>query len=104
MEQRISARDLLYFGGLAILFIFLILVMYMIDRQWEKMSQMEQVMREQAADVQGLRTQIGDLSAQLAQWLARPVSKVLLIMVFHRPFSVPGRPHSSLIMPRVTGR
>jgi peptide/nickel transport system substrate-binding protein len=67
MEQRISARDLLYFGGLAILFIFLILVMYMIDRQWEKMSQMEQVMREQAADVQGLRTQIGDLSALLAQ-------------------------------------
>jgi peptide/nickel transport system substrate-binding protein len=67
MEQRISARDLLYFGGLAILFIFLILVMYMIDRQWEKMSQMEQIMREQAADVQGLRTQMGDLSSQLAQ-------------------------------------
>lgn len=67
MEQRISARDLLYFGGLAILFIFLILVMYMIDRQWEKMSQVEQIMRDQATDLQGLREQIGDLSVQLEQ-------------------------------------
>lgn len=67
MERRLSSRDLLYFGGLAVLFITLILVMYMIDRQWDKMSQMEQVMREQAGDLQGLRSQIGDLSAQIEQ-------------------------------------
>lgn len=67
MERRLTSRDLLYFGGLAVLFITLILVMYMIDRQWDKMSQMEQVMREQAGDLQGLRGQVNDLSAQLEQ-------------------------------------
>jgi peptide/nickel transport system substrate-binding protein len=65
MERRITARDVLYFGGNLIIFITLILAMYMVDRQWQKMAHMEQVMREQAEDIKGLGNQIQELTNQI---------------------------------------
>src|SRR3990172_3665658 len=56
MERRFNIRDLFLYGFLTLLLIMIILAMYMVDRQWEKMAQMQQLMVEQADDLRELRT------------------------------------------------
>jgi len=60
MERRLTARDVLYFGGSLVIFITLVLTMYMVDRQWQKMAQIEQVMREQAEDIKNLSNRLNN--------------------------------------------
>jgi peptide/nickel transport system substrate-binding protein len=67
MQRRLNGRDILYFGGLALVLITIVLVMYMIDRQWEKMSRMEQLMREQAGDMREITGQIRSLDQRIQQ-------------------------------------
>jgi peptide/nickel transport system substrate-binding protein len=67
MQRRLNGRDILYFGGLALVLITIILVMYMIDRQWEKMSRMEQLMREQAGDMREITGQVRSLDRRIQQ-------------------------------------
>ncbi|MEW8029891.1 MAG: peptide-binding protein [Candidatus Thiodiazotropha sp.] len=67
MQRRLNGRDILYFGGLALLLIAIVLVMYMIDRQWEKMSRMEQLMREQAGDIREITGQVRSLDQRIQQ-------------------------------------
>lgn len=55
MQKRFSTRDYTLFGILAMLFITLLLLMYMIDRQWLKMAEIEQRMNEQADDMRDMR-------------------------------------------------
>lgn len=65
MQRRLNGRDVLYFGGLGVILIALILAMYMIDRQWQKMASMEQLMREQANDLREIGMQVRDLDARI---------------------------------------
>ncbi|MCG8042942.1 MAG: peptide-binding protein [Candidatus Thiodiazotropha taylori] len=65
MQRRLNGRDILYFGGLAVVLITIILAMYMVDRQWQKMAQMEQLMREQAADIRNIGMQLRTLGRQV---------------------------------------
>ncbi|MCG7906312.1 MAG: ABC transporter substrate-binding protein, partial [Candidatus Thiodiazotropha taylori] len=65
MQRRLNGRDILYFGGLAVVLITIILAMYMVDRQWQKMAQMEQLMREQAADIRNIGIQLRTLGRQV---------------------------------------
>ncbi|MBW9256883.1 MAG: peptide-binding protein [Candidatus Thiodiazotropha sp. (ex. Lucinisca nassula)] len=65
MQRRLNGRDILYFGGLAVVLITIILAMYMVDRQWQKMAQMEQLMREQAADIRNIGMQLRGLGRQV---------------------------------------
>jgi peptide/nickel transport system substrate-binding protein len=58
---------MLYFGGLGVILITLILAMYMIDRQWQKMASMEQLMREQANDLREIGVQVRGLDARIDQ-------------------------------------
>jgi peptide/nickel transport system substrate-binding protein len=60
MERRLTARDVLYFGGSLVIFLTLVLTMYMVDRQWQKMAQIEQVMREQAEDIKNLSNRLNN--------------------------------------------
>ncbi|MGF1546542.1 MAG: peptide-binding protein [Thiotrichales bacterium] len=55
MENRFTAKDFFIFLVLFGLIAALLLTMYMIDRQWRKLDQIAQVMREQADDVRRLR-------------------------------------------------
>ena len=66
MQRRFTGRDILYFGGLTLLLLTLVLVMYMIDRQWQKMARMEQLLREQAGDLREIATQVRKLDGRLA--------------------------------------
>ncbi|MCU7842808.1 MAG: peptide-binding protein [Candidatus Thiodiazotropha sp. (ex Monitilora ramsayi)] len=67
MQRRLNGRDILYFGGLFVVLITVILTMYMIDRQWEKMARMEQLMREQAGDLRDIGTQVRNLDARIGK-------------------------------------
>ena len=65
MQRRLNGRDLLYFGGLGLIFLTIILTMYMIDRQWAKMARMEQLMREQADDLREIGSQVRSLGQRI---------------------------------------
>jgi peptide/nickel transport system substrate-binding protein len=65
MQRRLNGRDILYFGGIGLILVTLILAMYMIDRQWQKMARMEQVMREQAEDLREIGVQVRNLDARI---------------------------------------
>ncbi|MCU7922932.1 MAG: peptide-binding protein [Candidatus Thiodiazotropha sp. (ex Dulcina madagascariensis)] len=67
MQRRLNGRDILYFGGLGLVLVTIILTMYMIDRQWQKMSGMEQLMREQAGDLREIGAQVRNLDKRIQQ-------------------------------------
>jgi len=66
MGGRFSFKDFIFLLGLLTLLVVLLLVMYMIDRQWQKMAQMQALMKEQAMDIRGLRQSYGQLEKQMA--------------------------------------
>ncbi len=65
MQRRLNGRDILYFGGLGVILLTLILAMYMVDRQWQKMERVEQLIREQAGDLREIGTQVRNLDARI---------------------------------------
>ena len=62
MQKRFTPRDYTLFGFLGVLFFTLILIMYMIDRQWLKMSEIEQRVDEQTDDLREMRKAISRIS------------------------------------------
>jgi len=56
MERRFTVKDFSNFIFLSLLAVMILLTMYMVDRQWNKMAQMERVMQEQADSMRELRT------------------------------------------------
>ncbi len=56
MERRFTVKDFLIFIFLSLLAVMILLTMYMVDRQWGKMAQMERVMQEQADSMRELRS------------------------------------------------
>lgn len=55
MERRFTVKDMWLFGAIAALFILILITMYMIDRQWMKMAEIQSGMQEQGRDIQALR-------------------------------------------------
>jgi len=71
MQQRFTVKDFFLFGCLVLLLVAIVLAMYMVDRQWGKLSEIEQAMSEQAKDLRDLRSSVQSLerrarSGQLA--------------------------------------
>ncbi|MGH8503675.1 MAG: peptide-binding protein [Gammaproteobacteria bacterium] len=54
MERRFTVKDLFLFAFLAVLLTAIVLAMYMIDRQWAKMAEMQRTLTEQAVSLQDL--------------------------------------------------
>ncbi|HHC74699.1 MAG TPA: ABC transporter substrate-binding protein, partial [Thiothrix sp.] len=75
MQKTITRKDLSIFFLLLLLFIFMLLTMYQIDRQWQKLAQLEQHLSEQNQDMRALRRLVNDLPHTLAQhYSAQPTS------------------------------
>lgn len=55
MERKFSTKNLAQYGFLGLIIILIITAMYMVDRQWQRMADMQRVMQEQAEDIRGLR-------------------------------------------------
>ncbi len=67
MERRFTVRDLLLFVSLAALAGLILLAMYMVDRQWLKLAQMEHILREQAEDLRGIRDTVRALEQRVGE-------------------------------------
>jgi peptide/nickel transport system substrate-binding protein len=66
LEQHFTVKDFWLFAFLALLLLMILLSMYMVDRQWERMTEMERTMTEQAASLRDLvRTISTGISANL---------------------------------------
>ena len=61
MQTRLTTRDTILYTLLALMTLLLVLLMYQIDRQWNKLNEMQIAVSEQAKDVQGVRNSISDL-------------------------------------------
>lgn len=55
MARRFTVKDFFLFLFLSLLLILILLAMYMVDRQWLKLAEMERTLTEQAQDLRGLR-------------------------------------------------
>ncbi len=65
MENRFTAKDFYLFLVLFVLLLVLVTTMYMIDRQWDKLTRVEAVMLEQAEDIRRLRQAYTELKRNM---------------------------------------
>ncbi len=65
MERRFTVKDLLLFVSLAALAGMILLAMYMVDRQWLKLEQIQRTMQEQADDLRGIRDTVRALEQRI---------------------------------------
>lgn len=61
MQKRLTTRDTILYTLLAVMTLLLVLLMYQIDRQWNKLNEMQIAVSEQAKDVQGVRSSVSGL-------------------------------------------
>lgn len=65
MMRRFSVRDVVLLSALTLILLTIILAMYMVDRQWLKMTGMQQTMQEQAEDLRGLRLHMRNIERRI---------------------------------------
>lgn len=66
MEKRFNKKDMVLLSILSLVILLIILTMYMIDRQWLKMSEIQRSMQEQANDIRDLRGVVRSLNRQVS--------------------------------------
>jgi peptide/nickel transport system substrate-binding protein len=67
MERRFTARDLTLVLGLTLIALLLVLLMYQVDRQWNRMSEMQRAMQEQAEDLRRVRVTMQGLERRVQE-------------------------------------
>lgn len=65
METRFSAKDLILVVGLLVIAVLVVLLMYQVDRQWLRMSEMQRAMQEQGDDLRRLRVALQSLEGRV---------------------------------------
>ena len=70
MQKRLTTRDTILYTLLALMVLLLVLLMYQIDRQWNKLNEMQVAVSEQAKDVQGVRSSISSLQSSFGDVVA----------------------------------
>lgn len=70
MQKNTTGKDIFLFFILGLIILILILTMYQIDRQWNKLSAMQTALTEQGKDMRNLRR---TLSQVQEQWAEAPV-------------------------------
>ncbi len=63
MQKRLTTRDVILYVLLTLIVLLLILVMYQVDRQWNKLSEMQVAVADQAKDVHDVRNTVSKLQA-----------------------------------------
>jgi peptide/nickel transport system substrate-binding protein len=72
MEKRLSARDLPLIVGLLLIALLLVLLMYQVDRQWSRMTEMQRAMQEQSDDLRRLRVALQSLEGRVRSGVLAP--------------------------------
>lgn len=58
MQKRLTAKDWILYALIAVLIMLLLLVMYQIDRQWLRLTEMQTALQAQAKDMRDLRSAV----------------------------------------------
>ncbi len=65
MGRHFSVKDFSLFSFLVVLMVIMLLSMYMVDRQWSKMAQMQRLMDEQAKDLRQVQGMLRNIEKDL---------------------------------------
>jgi len=65
MQRKFTSRDIVLFSLLITIVVMILTAMYMVDRQWQRMTDMQRVMAEQAEDTRSLRSLLRSLDQRL---------------------------------------
>ncbi len=65
MGRHFSVKDFSLFSFLVVLMVVMLLSMYMVDRQWDKMAQIQRVMDEQAKDLRQMQGMLRNIEKDL---------------------------------------
>lgn len=69
MQKRLTTRDIILYVVLALLVLLSVLLMYQIDRQWNKLNEMQIAVSEQAKDVQDVRSSVSKMQQTISDGL-----------------------------------
>ncbi len=67
MQKRFSSKDFILYVFLTIIIFLLLLAMYQVDRQWDKLSKLEQSFSGQSRDIGFLRSTLAGLESKIEQ-------------------------------------
>jgi len=67
MQKRLSSKDFILYTFLTFIIFLLLLAMYQVDRQWDKLTKLEQSFALQSKDIGGLRTSLAGLDKKIEQ-------------------------------------
>ena len=67
MQKRFSSKDFIIYIFLTLIVLLLLLAMYQVDRQWDKLTKLEQSFSAQSKDIGGLRTSLAGLDKKIEQ-------------------------------------
>jgi len=73
MERQFTFKDFSLFSFLTLLLVVILLAMYMIDRQWTKMAEMQRTLTEQASDMRNTQGLIRSIEQSLQKLTMAPV-------------------------------
>ena len=65
MQKRLSSNDFILYTFLIIIIFLLILAMYQVDRQWDKLNKLEQSFSAQSKDIGNLRSSLANLDKKI---------------------------------------
>lgn len=65
MDKHYTSKDFVFIGLLLALALMLLLLMYQIDRQWNRMTEMQRAMQEQADDMRRMRSVVHGLDDRI---------------------------------------
>ncbi len=65
MQKRLSSKDFILYIFLTIIILLLLLAMYQVDRQWDKLNKLEQSFSAQSKDVGNLRSSLVSLNNKI---------------------------------------
>lgn len=66
MERQFTAKDFALFTAIVVVGILVLLAMYQVDRQWNKLDEMQRLMAEQTEDTRELRNVVRGLSQRIS--------------------------------------
>ena len=71
MQKRFSSKDFILYLFLIIIILLILLAMYQVDRQWNKLTKLEQSFSAQSKDIGSLRSSLAELERKLDRKIAQ---------------------------------
>jgi peptide/nickel transport system substrate-binding protein len=65
MDRQLTAKDIALFTGIALVALLVLLAMYQVDRQWQKMEEIQRSLTEQGEDLRDLRGTVRGVEQRL---------------------------------------